>query len=282
MHPYGPEQAKCPDHEQRPDVEAITQAINLTDEVEELICVDGSHTGCVTLRDSSFGASLPDGMFKAFIDDDGLRFQLPCCQWNERYQHIDVFAPEGWNRPYRTHRIPSTLNIRVELQGSTHWPDSANPMRDLMATMETLRERLGHISSPLDRHWSAQPSRHLPRGVVGYPSSQRPRYYTLNGHTPVPCYDVQAWGRWFEQADRWVGSTAVRGFRVSTIFLGLDHSFSGEGDPILFQTTVSSEEREVAEWRYSTWEQAARGHRTIVNGLFQGLSVDDIAEQMET
>ena len=285
MHPYGPEEAKCSDYEQRPTIEAITQAINLTDEVEELIHVGQSRIGFVALKNPDFGPFLPGGTFKAFIDDDGLRFQLPCCQWNDEHQHIDIFSPEDWNRPYRAHRIPSIRNIRVELQGSTRWSNSANPLRDLMRTMDAIREGIGYTSTPLHDHRSTQSFGRLPRWPVGHSSSRRPRYYALDGHIPVPCcdiHDIEAWGRWFEQADRLVGSNVVRGIWVSTIFLGIDHNFAGEGDPILFQTTASNEELEISEWRYSTWEQAARGHQTIVNGIWEGLSIDEAAQRLES
>jgi hypothetical protein len=66
-----------------------------------------------------------------------------------------------------------------------------------------------------------------------------PGCYILDGHTPVPVADVLTWGRWFETADRTVARTAVAaGVEVSTVFLGLDHHFTGHGPPLLFETMV--------------------------------------------
>jgi hypothetical protein len=49
--------------------------------------------------------------------------------------------------------------------------------------------------------------------------------YILIGQTPVPCYDLLEWARWFETFDRRVLFTRVLGIcNVSTIFLGLDHN----------------------------------------------------------
>ncbi len=58
------------------------------------------------------------------------------------------------------------------------------------------------------------------------------------GQTPVPCEDLLEWGRWLATAaNRRVRLTRVGPYFVSTIFLGLDHSF-GAGPPLLFETMV--------------------------------------------
>src|SRR3990167_5787675 len=55
--------------------------------------------------------------------------------------------------------------------------------------------------------------------------------YILNGHVPEPTEDVIEWGKWMETADRKVASTDVGSLQVSTVFLGIDHSFFGKGQP---------------------------------------------------
>jgi hypothetical protein len=86
--------------------------------------------------------------------------------------------------------------------------------------------------------------------------------YILDGHNPVGCDDVLAWGRWFEshRSERIVKQENIGDFRVSTVFLGLDHQY-GDGPPLLFETMVFSrdgggEEQE----RCSTWDQAVAMH----------------------
>jgi hypothetical protein len=49
---------------------------------------------------------------------------------------------------------------------------------------------------------------------------------------------------------------------VSTVFLGLDHSF--EGPPILFETLVSGGDLEGEMDRYHTWEEAIKGHNNMM------------------
>lgn len=64
----------------------------------------------------------------------------------------------------------------------------------------------------------------------------RPLYYRLEGETPVPTDR-------FTQEDferRWqLVDTAFFGLvRVSTVFLGIDHRFGGDGPPVLFETMI--------------------------------------------
>lgn len=92
-----------------------------------------------------------------------------------------------------------------------------------------------------------------------------PRYWILDGHTPVPVDDVKTWARWFEHDGlRRVGHTEFEGGRVSTVFLGLDHSFGvGEG-PILFETMIFGGPHSDYQERYETWDEAVAGHKRAV------------------
>lgn len=95
--------------------------------------------------------------------------------------------------------------------------------------------------------------------------------YILDGHTPVPCEDTVTWGHWFKKAKRHVALDEVDGHRVSTVFLGIDHSFSG-GTPILFETMVfrGYSSSDLACERCSTWEQAEAQHAAMVARVRRG------------
>ena len=73
------------------------------------------------------------------------------------------------------------------------------------------------------------------------------------------------WARWFERSNRRVDSTEVGQYRVSTVFLGLDHSFGGPA-PLLFETMIFPLESMSEEFcqRYATWEEAVAGHQEAV------------------
>jgi hypothetical protein len=51
---------------------------------------------------------------------------------------------------------------------------------------------------------------------------------------------------------------------VSTVFLGVDYRFIGDGAPILFETMIFGGPRDQEMWRYSTYGEAKRGHFEVV------------------
>lgn len=60
--------------------------------------------------------------------------------------------------------------------------------------------------------------------------------YILKHRKPVPYPDLLKWGLWLKRnrGERRIRKTVVNNILISTIFLGLDYSFRGEG--ILFET----------------------------------------------
>ena len=88
-------------------------------------------------------------------------------------------------------------------------------------------------------------------------------YYTLKDKKPVPASNVHEWSNWFEKTDRIVAKDTVENSRISTVFLGLDHSF-GEGPPLLFETLVFDGPLADEMERYRTWEEAEAGHIKMV------------------
>lgn len=92
--------------------------------------------------------------------------------------------------------------------------------------------------------------------------------YILNGKRPEACGDLLRWARWIETAERHVASTQIGDVWVSTVFIGLDHNFFGEGPPVLFETLafVNHQSAETLAFaRYSTWEEAEAGHGAAVS-----------------
>jgi len=97
-----------------------------------------------------------------------------------------------------------------------------------------------------------------------------PRYFNMEGQ-PVSMWD---WAMGIElRQDRHVGDTYLRlrgrVYRVSTVLLGLDHSFSPwPHKPVIFETMVFVDGDMAGEFgiceRYCTKEQAKAGHARIV------------------
>jgi hypothetical protein len=86
--------------------------------------------------------------------------------------------------------------------------------------------------------------------------------YILDGHTPVLETNTLKWGAWFEKADRIIKTTSIKGYAgtVSTVFLGLDHSFGSEA-PLLFETMIFGGKHNEYQARCSTWDEAIKQHR---------------------
>lgn len=86
--------------------------------------------------------------------------------------------------------------------------------------------------------------------------------FILKDHEPVPA-TLMEWAAWYEKADRHVAKTETANGEVSTVFLGLDHSFGG-GPPMLFETMIFGGSQDQYQERCSTWEEAEAMHAKAV------------------
>ena len=104
------------------------------------------------------------------------------------------------------------------------------------------------------------------------------RWYRLNEHEqPIAVPETELFdanGEYFKwlQANKRVAETTLEtGEWVSTVFLGLDHSFYGDGqDPILWETMVfanKDDRNEIYQRRYNNAADARRGHIMICERL---------------
>ncbi len=92
--------------------------------------------------------------------------------------------------------------------------------------------------------------------------------YILKGKEPIIETDLIKWAQWFKTADRHVKSTILPdNVRVSTIFLGMNHGFDGE--ILLFETMIFGGEHDGYCDRYSTWDQAEKGHEKTLLLVFE-------------
>ena len=101
------------------------------------------------------------------------------------------------------------------------------------------------------------------------------QYILTEDHRVVPERDLFTWARWMEKAERRVGYDMIGPFRVSTVFLGLDHDFVPSNharEPLIFETMIFDHSREEHAFgrsyhaafdfqrRYRTWDAAKSGH----------------------
>lgn len=94
-------------------------------------------------------------------------------------------------------------------------------------------------------------------------------YYILDKDKQVVPVDAKTWSDWFEKIEnRRVEKTVLpNGYEVSTVFLGLDMSWGGTThqlfETIVFTSNIDRMEEKDMD-RYSTWDQAVKGHERMV------------------
>ena len=105
-------------------------------------------------------------------------------------------------------------------------------------------------------------------------------HYLLDERHETIAVDFATWAKQIDDPEkRRVGLTMVETpqgkFEVSTVFLGLDHRFGGNGPPILFETMVFAPDtdtpmRDLYCARYCSWGEALSGHEKTVRKLKDG------------
>ncbi len=77
---------------------------------------------------------------------------------------------------------------------------------------------------------------------------------------PVKCYDFEEWGKCLnDQSKKIVAQDYFGEVCVSTVFLGIDHSFDFS-TAVLFETMIFGGKEDGYQDRYYTWNQALVGH----------------------
>lgn len=86
-------------------------------------------------------------------------------------------------------------------------------------------------------------------------------YWILKEQEAVPVLSLEEWGAFFQDTEkRRVALTYLTNkVWISTVFLGLDHSFGGPV-PLLFETMTFGGPRDGEQWRAATWQEAEAWH----------------------
>lgn len=90
-----------------------------------------------------------------------------------------------------------------------------------------------------------------------------PKLYVLDGKEPRRVDSLMEWSRLFEIDNRQVAETWIGPVRISTVFLGVDHSHF-DGPPLIFETLVFGGALADEMDRYSTFDEAEAGHAAMV------------------
>jgi hypothetical protein len=90
------------------------------------------------------------------------------------------------------------------------------------------------------------------------------KYILDENGEPKICNDVYVWGEWYENvSNRSILFNQVGDVKVSTVFLGLDHSF-GIGDPVLWGSLITGGSYDGHEERYRSKKEAITNHDKLV------------------
>lgn len=98
--------------------------------------------------------------------------------------------------------------------------------------------------------------------------------YILNdAGEPIPAPDAVTWATWYQVSDerRTIALDTIGNVVVSTIFLAINHRFSGDGPPLLYETMIFDGDGRDCE-HYVTRQEALEGHACIVARVKKGAS----------
>lgn len=97
-------------------------------------------------------------------------------------------------------------------------------------------------------------------------------HYILDDNKELVEVDLYTWGAWFESIEnRRVASTYINDYHISTVFLGINHSYHDKGEPLVYETMVFSPSGDDSYMeRYHTWDEAVKGHEIACGWVKQG------------
>jgi hypothetical protein len=102
-------------------------------------------------------------------------------------------------------------------------------------------------------------------------------------NNPIPCSEVFEYEEWFMKHGTTVAQTKFLdtkniNINVSTVFLGLDHSYNSTV-PILWETMVFGGPFDQQSVQYSSFKDALKGHNIVVDGIIDN-TITNIVEHV--
>ena len=91
-------------------------------------------------------------------------------------------------------------------------------------------------------------------------------WYTLDEYLNIREATIDEWGEFFGNIEKKrIAYTQVSPtIRVSTVFLGLDHSSKEDGALVLFESLVFNGKHDGEMLRYTSYDDAVKGHNELV------------------
>lgn len=73
-------------------------------------------------------------------------------------------------------------------------------------------------------------------------------HYILDEKGNPVVADLDTWCKWIKKAERHVADENIGPYRISTVFLGLDHNYTNHGPPILWESMVFKKQTPGKKW----------------------------------
>lgn len=111
-------------------------------------------------------------------------------------------------------------------------------------------------------------------------------HYILDELNRPVAVDLLEMVRWVSTHNVHVGDTHIGPYRVSTVFLGIDHSMqvSNTHIPVLFETMIFDRRTHKPaldyEQRYRTWALAEQGHQEAVTFVLEQLKANNLLHRV--
>lgn len=168
----------------------------------------------------------------------------------------NVLRKAGFGRPTRKFMVVRAVAVsrRALRTDRGKWNPQPVGMRQPRGVVIQLPRKLGEALASMFDDMAGRPDRYI---------------LDATGQ-PVPCRSLQEWGRWMSNKGANGGileQTTVGEHWISTVFLGLDHSFGFEGGPpVLWETMVFDKDHRNGDEvrRYTSREAALQGHHDMV------------------
>lgn len=96
-------------------------------------------------------------------------------------------------------------------------------------------------------------------------------YYKLDeNNIPVKCKTIDEWADFHKTKQRYLFHNKLNAIWISTVFLGLDHSFDDTSAPVLFESMSFNNQSEMDCDRYTSYDDAKIGHYVLCKkyGIF--------------
>ena len=108
---------------------------------------------------------------------------------------------------------------------------------------------------------------------------KRSLFYYLNDDNSTRECDVMEWCHQLEEMNKYskhhLGFDEVKGYLVSTIWIGSNMNYSGVGPPLIFETLIFNDKDSMYCEKYSTWDEAIDGHERAIQWVKNGCMVDE-------